>query len=173
MYTIWPAGLTPEYREVGAVGLKSLKRSLDEGEENRTRAKESLGKRTASRSIKSVRAIAKPVIALLENLVTQASEEKEVEDAETSKCEEMAAFAKCASVYPRPARNLLDSEETRKTERAIPRNEALRQERRTSNSNLHRWSGKRKRRKKDDPNRNCRTRNTTQRPSTRPLNAVR
>ena len=43
--------------------------------------KESLGKRKASRSFNSVRAIAKPVIALLEDLVAQASEEEE-EDAE-------------------------------------------------------------------------------------------
>ena len=40
---------TPQDRDLGAVGLRSLHQSLDEREEDRTRAKESVGKRKPSR----------------------------------------------------------------------------------------------------------------------------
>jgi len=40
---------TSQDRDLGAVGLRSLNQSLDEREEDRTRAKESLGKRKPSR----------------------------------------------------------------------------------------------------------------------------
>ena len=69
--------LTPKDRDLEAVGLRSLKKSLDEEDGHYTKNKESLGKRKASRSFNSVRAIAKPAIALLEDLVAQASEEEE------------------------------------------------------------------------------------------------
>ena len=61
--------------------VKIIKKSLDEEDGHYTKNKESLGKRKASRLFNSVRAIAKPAIALLEDLVAQASEEEE-EDAE-------------------------------------------------------------------------------------------
>ena len=60
------------------VRLQSLKRSLDEREGDEDEGVEPLGKWTASRSLNSVRAIARPGIALLEDLVAQASEEEEV-----------------------------------------------------------------------------------------------
>ena len=61
--------------------VKIIKKSPDEEDGHYTKNKESLGKRKASRLFNSVRAIAKPAIALLEDLVAQASEEEE-EDAE-------------------------------------------------------------------------------------------
>ena len=91
--------LTPKDRDLGAVGLRSLKKSLDEEDGHYTTNKESLGKRNASRSFNSVRAIAKPVIALLEDLVAQASEEEE-EDAESSEGELMGAFANVPASTP-------------------------------------------------------------------------
>ena len=90
--------LTPKDRDLEAVGLRSLKKSLDEEDGHYTKNKESLGKRKASRSFNSVRAIAKPVIALLEDLVAQASEEEE--DAESSEGELMGAFANVPASTP-------------------------------------------------------------------------
>lgn len=53
--------LASQDRNLGAVGVRSLKRSLDEEEEDRTKQKESsLGERKSSRAFNSVRAIAKP-----------------------------------------------------------------------------------------------------------------
>ena len=93
--------LTPKDRDLGAVGLRSHKKSLDEADEDRTKTRDSLGKRTASRSFFTVRAIAKPVIDLLEGLVAQASEEEgEEEDAETSEGEPVAAFANVLASTP-------------------------------------------------------------------------
>ena len=79
--------------------VKIIKKSLDEEDGHYTKNKESLGKRKASRLFNSVRAIAKPVIALLEDLVAQASEEEE-EDAESSEGELMGAFANVPASTP-------------------------------------------------------------------------
>ena len=70
------------------VRLQSLKRSLDEREGDEDEGVEPLGKWKASRSLNSVRAIAKPGIALLEDLVAQASEEEEVAEEEEDEEEE-------------------------------------------------------------------------------------
>ena len=95
--------LSSKDRNLGAVGLRSLKKSLDEEDDDRVQGKESsLGKRrSSSRAFNSVRAIAEPEIALLEDLAAQASEgEEEEEKADTSDGKSVAAFANVPASTP-------------------------------------------------------------------------
>ena len=69
---------TSRNRDLGAMGLRSLKRSLDEGQDDCTRTKEFPGvANRRTRLLNAVRALAEPVIALLENLAAQASDEED------------------------------------------------------------------------------------------------
>ena len=94
-------------RNLGAVGLRSLKRSLDEEDDDRAQAKESsLRKNESSRTFNSVRAIDKPEIALLEDLVAQASEEEERRKRAPTKAKGWQLLLTCRRLPPASTQHL-------------------------------------------------------------------
>ena len=107
--------------------------------------------------------------------MAQASEveEEEVEDAETSNGKKITAFENMPASTPGQHGTPIHSLEARQTERAIPRNQASSGRKKLQLQPPSLVWKKNNARENDDPNRNCHTRKTTQRSSTRPLNAVR